>query len=168
MQFRQPRTSDADDLLHYFNTLVQQDPERVERPEDVRSINHEKEVLWIESLLEKEKQQNAVTLCILKEEAIIGLGEIERRPRWIERHVAEIRFGLLPDHLDEGIELVKRLEERARAIGIELLYYFHLATQRQGIDIVRACGFELAGTLGSYYKKADGYVDRVFYSKKII
>ncbi|TFY85347.1 N-acetyltransferase [Pseudomonas nabeulensis] len=160
--------TDADALLRFFCQLVDQDSERVERPEDALQLDHDKEVAWINGLLEKERAGEVAALCVLNDEAVIvGLGEVERRPRWIERHVAEIRFGLLPGCLDEGCELVRQLEQRATFMGIELLYYFHLATQSQGIAVLEACGFELSGELPGYYKKEQGYVDRVFYSKTL-
>jgi RimJ/RimL family protein N-acetyltransferase len=169
MHFKQPAVADAHRLLEFFNDLVLKDQERVERPADVKAITHEMEIRWIESLLDKEQKQDAIALCVFDDAAtLIGLGEIERRPRWIERHVAEIRFGLFPDQFNAGKSLVDLLELRAKSIGIEMLYYFHLATQQQGIEIIRACGFELAGRLPAYYKKADSYVDRVFYTKRIV
>ncbi|KTB56172.1 hypothetical protein AO066_29285 [Pseudomonas fluorescens] len=168
MEFKQPSSQDAVALLAFFSQLVERDPERVERPTDVLLLNPDKEAIWIGKLLEKEAAGEAIVLCVLnKASVIVGLGEVERRPRWIERHVAEIRFGLLPDYAEEGRELVRLLETRAKAIGIECLYYFHLATQSQGIAVVKACGFELAGTLPGYYKRESGYVDRVFYTKNI-
>jgi len=168
MKFKRPSTTDADRLLSYFCQLVELDSERVERCEDAQLLNHEKEVKWIEGLLKKEQAGDAIALCVLNEQStIVGLGEVERRPRWIERHVAEIRFGLLPDHADAGIALVNLLEQQAKGIGIELLYYFHLASQSQGITVIEACGFDFSGVLPSYYKKGGAYIDRVLYAKKI-
>lgn len=163
-----PTIKDAAELLNFFTTLVAVDPERVERNEDVSKITLEKEQQWIEGLLRKQEAGDLVVRIIRNSSnSIIGLGEVERRPRWIERHVAEIRFGLQPEHSAEGTALVQELEAEARRIGIEVLYYFHLATQTQGLQIMRECGYSDAGEISGYYYRNGEYIDRVILQKKI-
>ncbi|WP_416772905.1 GNAT family N-acetyltransferase [Pseudomonas sp. RHF3.3-3] len=168
MRFKQPSVQDAESLLSFFIRLVGEDSERVERSEDVSLLTQSMEEAWVGQLIEKEHDGEGIAICVLDESsAIVGLGEVERRSRWIERHVAEIRFGLLPGYHAQGVALIELLQQRARGIDIEVLYYFHLATQRQGIEVVRSCGFEYSGSIPDYYKKEGIYISREFYSKRI-
>ena len=157
---RPPAAGDAERLLRYFSALVRVDPERVERPEDVARLTVEDELRWIASRLTDSDELHA--LCAEVNGEIVACGEVERMKRWIERHVAEIRFGVLPDHLEAGERLVDELVQAAGARGIETLVYFHLATQTQGIELMRRAGFHDAGRLQGYYKRGATYVDRVY------
>ena len=158
---------DAEAFLAYFRRLTEVDPERVERPEDVAQISPEKERIWIQSRIDAERAQEMVVRCVESGDMIIGLGEVERAKRWIERHVAEIRFGLLPGYQGEGHALVRELEEGARMIEIELLVYFHLETQVTGLSSMRSAGYREVGRIPRYYKREKEYVDRVYLSKPL-
>lgn len=121
---------------------------------------------WIRNILVKQAEGSYAARCIYDDSGeIIGLGEIERRPRWIERHVAEIRFGLLPDQFKVGVALAHVLENLAKEMGVEIVYYFHLKMQKQGLDIMRECQYREAGVIEKYYKIGDFYVDRVYLQK---
>ena len=104
-------------------------------------------------------------LCCETSGKIIAVGEIERKQRWIEKHVAEIRFGVIPSNEDSAFELVKKLEEIAKNNGIEVLFYFHLTTQKNGIKIMRKAGFTDVGIIRKYYKRGQEYIDRVYLQK---
>lgn len=163
-----PKVADAEKLLRYFSTLVEKDTNRVERIDDVRKISIKMEEDWISSLLLKQSEGAYAARCVYNSLGeIIGLGEIEKRPRWIERHVAEIRFGLLPDNFISGIDLIRTLEGLACDMGVEVLYYFHLRTQQQGLDIMKECQYKEAGVIENYYKIGETYVDRIYLQKKI-
>jgi len=163
---RRPSLEDAAELLSFFQTLVKVDCNRVERPEDVTEITLENERNWIEKLIKKHEKGDAAALCVFDEaELLVGLGEVERRPRWIERHVAELRFGLFPERFDQGLFLVRALEKDAVAMGIEVLYYFHLRTQTQGLRIMEASGYRRVGVISRYYKKGTTYIDRIIVEK---
>jgi hypothetical protein len=157
---------DSEPLLNFFKELVVSDPERVERPEDVGKITEEMEREWIKQKLVKEDKKDIFILCGLNdEEKMVIEGEVERLPRWIERHVAEIRFGLLPGYESIGEELVKKLIKTAEENRIEILIYFHLETQKTGLEIMKKLGFELMGTVKKYYKREAEYIDRVYLVK---
>lgn len=162
-------TADAERLLSYFQTLVRVDPKRVERPADVAKISLENEVAWIESRIADEALGEMFVLCA-KDHAgnVVAEGEIERKKRWIERHVAEIRFGVLPGYEAIAKEMVEQLIATAKQHGLEILFYFHLETQASGIEIMKQVGFEEVGTIKNYYKlSATESVNRVYLSKHI-
>ncbi|MDK2126397.1 GNAT family N-acetyltransferase [Parachitinimonas caeni] len=169
MLIETPKLEDAKKLLEYFHELVASDTNRVERVEDVRKISIEMEESWIRNILAKQAEGSYAARCIYDDSGkVIGLGEIERRPRWIERHVAEIRFGLLPDHFSAGVAFVRVLENLAKEMGIEVLYYFHLTTQKQGLDIMQECKYKEVGIIEDYYKIDNSYVDRIYLQKNIV
>ncbi|MGY2292899.1 N-acetyltransferase family protein [Pseudomonas sp. SDO528_S397] len=154
-----------EELLSYFHKLVALDNKRVERPEDVAKITLADEQRWINTLTQRTANQEGVSFCIKSNEGVIGLGEVERKPRWIERHTAEIRFGILPSHRHEGKMLVSALVSDAKKIGITTLYYFHLQSQTQGIEIITESNFNYSGRIRNYYKHGETYVDRVFFER---
>lgn len=166
MVIRKIQTSDANSLLNFFKELVLLDPERVERPEDVNKITKEMEEKWIEQRLTKEEKKDIFVLCGLNDEGkMVTEGEVERLPRWIERHVAEIRFGVLPQYDLIAEKTVEELIKTAKNNGIEVLMYFHLETQKAGINIMKKLGFESFGAIKNFYKRDKEYVDRIYLAK---
>jgi RimJ/RimL family protein N-acetyltransferase len=160
---------DAAALLNYFKDLVTLDTKRVERPEDVAKITIENEVSWIKSRIEDETKGEMFVLCMKDEnDQIIAEGEVERKKRWIERHVAEIRFGILPAYTQHAKTLVQQLIDLAKENGIEILFYFHLESQVAGIETMKQLGFKEIGIIENYYKLQNkDYVNRVYLSKNI-
>ncbi|WP_017255025.1 hypothetical protein [Pseudomonas tolaasii] len=152
-------------LLSYFHTLVQLDNKRVERAEDVAKLSLADEQRWINTLTQRTVNREGASFCIKIDNDVIGLGEVERKPRWIERHTAEIRFGILPGYKPEGKLLVSALVAAARDIDITTLYYFHLESQAQGIEIITESDFNYAGKLRNYYKQGAHYLDRLFFER---
>jgi len=166
MIIRKIEKNDSELLLKFFSELVAVDPERVERPQDVAKITKEDEEKWIEKKLMQEDNKEIFVLCGFDENGkIVTEGEVERMPRWIEKHVAEIRFGVLPEYGAAAESVLKDLIKTAKDNGIEVLIYFHLATQKRGIEIMEKLGFETFGTIKNYYKREDEYIDRIYLAK---
>lgn len=167
VQVRKILETDAEGLLQYFNQLVALDPERVERPEDAKKLDLELELNWIRKRLSGEVENEMYTLCIECEGGIVAVGEIERGKRWIERHVGELRFGVLPEFHFAASKMVQELLSWGKATGIEVVLYFHLETQSKGIRTMKELGFKDCGRISKYYKRANQYVDRIYLSKSL-
>lgn len=169
MKIRQLEVKDAEKYLAYFKKLVELDPERVERPEDVSKITLEKEEQFIQKILDKQKDGNAIALILENELGeIVAEAEIERKERWIEQHVAEIRFGVIPNYETEIEQLISNVIQNSKNIGIEVLIYFHLESQKTGISVIKKFNFLEAGKIKRYYKRSNGeYVNRLYFSKNI-
>ena len=90
------------------------DPERVERVSDVEKFSVEDEKDWIKRKLDGEKEGEVFTFCCEDNDRIIAQGEVERQKRWIERHVAEIRFGVLPAYEEQAFKMVEFLIQKAK------------------------------------------------------
>ena len=148
--------------------MVKLDPERVERPGDVEKITEEMEEEWIKQRLIKEDNKDIFVLCGLDDNGeIVAEGEVERLPRWIEKHVAEIRFGVLPGYDSMAEKLLEKLITTAKENDIEILTYFHLETQKTGLRIMEKLGFELMGKVKNYYKRGEDYIDRIYLVKHL-
>lgn len=165
---RKLEINDAGKMLDFFRRLVVVDPKRVERPEDVAKISIEMEKNWITDRIKKENEKEMVVRCIEFDGEMIGEGEVEKLKRWIERHVAEIRFGIIPDNEELALKMVQELINEAREIDIEVLQYFHLETQEVGINIMKKAGFEECGRVRNFYKIGDKYIDRIFLEKILV
>jgi len=166
MIIRKIKKSDRDLLLTFFSKLVALSPERVERPSDAKKITKKDEEKWIEKRLIKEKNKDIFVLCGLDENGeIVTEGEVERMPRWIEKHVAEIRFGVLPENEIIAENLLKNLTKTAKENNINILLYFHLETQKKGIQIMKNLGFEKFGVIKKYYKRENEYINRIYFVK---
>jgi hypothetical protein len=163
LEIRELRLEDAEGLLDYFRELVRTDPERVERPDDADKITLESQRAWIARRQQAQATGEMFAACALVDGKIVAEGEVERAKRWIERHVAEIRFGVLPVHAAQvAPQLVEVLVVRARDAGLEVLTYFHLETQTRGLGVMRSSGFDAAGRIPRYYKRGAEYVDRIY------
>lgn len=166
MNIRKIKKSDKNLLLKFFYDLVSLSPERVERLEDVINITQNDEERWIEKRLAREKNKEIFVLCGINENnGVVTEGEIERMPRWIEKHVAEIRFGVLPKYELTAEKLLKELIKKAKKNKIEILVYFHLESQKSGIKIVKKLGFKKFGVIKKYYKRRDKYINRIYFVK---
>lgn len=169
MNIRKIKLEDAEQLLSYFRKLVELDPKRVERPQDVAKITLEMEVEWIKARIEDEQKDEMYVLCMETENGeIIAEGEVERKKRWIEPHVAEIRFGVLPGYEEHAKDMIEQLIQTAQAKDIKILSYFHLETQTKGIQLMKKLGFEEMGIIKDYYKLNENeFVDRIYLVKYI-
>jgi L-amino acid N-acyltransferase YncA len=166
MEIRKIKIEDGENLLEFFHELVAADTERVERPQDVENITLEMEENWIMSRIKKEDEEKEMVVRIIKDGGkIVAEGEIEKLGRWIERHVAEIRFGMLPGNEEQTLEMVNELCSNAKKIGIEILQYFHLETQKSGIEIMKKAGFSEFGRAEKHYKRGSEYIDRIYMQK---
>jgi len=166
MIIRRIQKSDSKLLLDFFNKLVLGDPERVERLDDIKKITEKDEEKWIEKRLISEDEKEIFVLCGLNENGeIVAEGEVEKMPRWIEKHVAEIRFGVLPGHKAIAETMLENLIKIAKDNKIEVLVYFHLKTQKAGISIMKKLGFEQMGEIKGYYKRGQEHIDRVYLVK---
>ena len=158
---------DAQGLLTFFRKLVEIDPERVERVSDAEKITLEQENNWLDNLIVKEEKGEVIARVGIAGSEIVVEGEIHRLPRWIERHVAEIRFGMIPGNEQITKELLKELLQKAQNDQIEILIYFHLRTQKTGIGIIKELGFEESGVIKDYYKRDGEYIDRIYLVKNL-
>ncbi len=166
MYIRKIKLNDCTLMLDFFSKLVLLSPERVERPEDVKKISIENEIKWIKNRIEKEKEKEIFVLCGTNDKGeIIAEAEIERMPRWIEKHVAEIRFGVLPGYENLAENITKKLISVAKKNGIKILIYFHLETQKEGIKIIKKLGFKKFGIVKRYYKRHKNYINRLYFVK---
>lgn len=159
---------DASAMLDFFQQLVVQDPERVERAQEVLGMSVDMERSWIQKRLKEEMAGERFALCADAGGGIVAVGEVERLKRWYERHVAEIRFGILPGHAQAGLELVRALAGKAAANGIEILVRYELSTQQTGLEVARQAGFEEAGRVPGYYRRPVGDVDRVCLTQSLL
>lgn len=162
VKIRKIKISDAENLLRFLNELVKVDRERAERIEDVRKIKVKDEIIWIKTRLNLEKKKEMFVLCCEVDGRIVSVGEVEKSKRWIDRHVAEIRFGILPGYNKVIIKMLKQLIKKARKNNIKVLIYFHLASQKIGLSIMKKVGFYQAGVVKKYYKRRGEYIDRIY------
>lgn len=167
VKIRKIRVSDARALLDYFNELVKLDTKRVERPKDARKITIKDEINWVKTRIEDEKNKEMFVLVGEVNGKIIVEGEIERKKRWIERHVAEIRFAVLPKFEDVAHELIRQLLTTTKRNKLEILMYFHLSTQKSGLNIMSKHGFKRLGVIKRYYKSGNKYTNRIYLIKYI-
>lgn len=167
IKIRKIRISDAEKLLKFLNEMVKLDTERAERLEDVRNMTINDEINWIKDRLEPEKKKEMFVLRCEVNREIVSVGEIEKSKRWIDRHVAEIRFSALPGHEDSVIQMLRQLIKIAKKNGVKVLIYFHLASQRIGLPIIRKLRFYQAGVIKNYYKRRGEYVDRIYMAKSL-
>jgi L-amino acid N-acyltransferase YncA len=168
MTVRKITPADAPALLQYFTKLVDIDRERVERPEDVAGITLEMEEKWVTRLLEKEAVgEMVVRLGADDSGTVVVLAEVERKPRWIERHVAEIRFGMMPGYAEVAQHVLEECIGEAKKMGVTELLYFHLATQVRGIEIMKKMGFIEVGRVEKYYNRQGTYIPRVYLQKSL-
>lgn len=170
---RKITTEDAEKLLSFIRELVKVDPERVETMKFAQKMTISDEVSWIETLLKKERQGNMITRCYEMNGKIAVLAHVQRLPRTIESHMGDIRIGFLPEFFKEAEETGKALITQARNIQIESLIYFHFATQKNGIRLMKELGFVEVGTYKKYYKRISSngkiqYTDQIHMQKKII
>lgn len=167
VMYRQPQPQDASRLLDFFKRLVLLDPERVEQASSVNKISLAMERQWLRRRLTIMKAGELLIRIGDSGDKILVVAEIQRKPRWIERHVGEIRFGMIPGEGEVAKKVLTQIIEEARDCGIETLIYCHLQTQTAGLSIMRSLRFTNAGRIKRYYKRGGSYIDRVYLERRI-
>lgn len=167
IEVREVQLLDAERLLCFFQELTKEDRERVERPQDARHITLRKEKHWIQERINKTNRKEMFAFIGIVNGKVVAEGEVERMPRWIERHVAEIRIGVLPSYEVITPFLIEKLLVMARKNKIEILVYFHLETQKRGIKVMKNAGFLGVGRIKGYYKRGNEYTDRLYLAKDL-
>ena len=89
INIRKIKVSDAKNLLIFLNKLVKFDPERAERPEDIKEIRINAEINWIKVLVYFQLVSQKIGLPIMKKIGFYQAGIIKnyykRRGEYIDR-----------------------------------------------------------------------------------
>ncbi len=166
MKIRLIEPDDAKKLMVFFGKLVSEDPNRAETLQDVQARTIEKENGRTLQRISDNESDECISLVISNDENIYGDCEIKRLKRLVDRHVGELSFGILTGFEDYGKQMIDGLLQKAKEIGIELVYFVHLESQVRGIKLVSELGFQQSGKIDKYYKLENkNYISRVIYTK---
>jgi len=160
---RKMRVTDAAALAKWFNKFVDQDVGVVEN----FHVNSKQEESYIKDMLAKEKTGEASCRLILLNGRIVGKADLLPLKRYIDKHVAEISFGILMGESEMGITLLAELEKIAIKEGLEQIIYFILSNNEYFIKIFSSLGYKEVGRIKNFYKKESSYFDRVILQKEL-
>lgn len=150
-------------LARWFNTFVDQDLGVVEN----YHVTVKSEQKYIENYLINSKKSASSSFVILDDHVIIGKADISPLLRYIDKHVAEIGYGILKDNSRAGLQLLKYVEETMKKRKFEIALYCILARNKYFRSLFKKAGFKEVGKIVKFYKTKKGYDNRIILEKII-
>lgn len=144
VSIRYPKMSDAEDLLDYVNSVID---------EEVFALHEEKDMDWeIESLadmLKNIKKRQSIALVVEVEGEVIGMGNISRNSGALS-HTGELGCGLKEKFRGKGIgtRLMKALlREAVEKLDLEIIELRVYSTNEPARNFYEKAGFEKVGKI---------------------
>lgn len=152
---------DAQNMMEWFNTFVEQDLGVVE---DTK-VTLEQEKSYLKSCVEQLNNNKLLSIVGRFDQKIVGKVDVRRLPRHVDNHVGEVSFGILREYAQEGVNLIDYISLRAKESNYSVLVYYILDCNQLFIDIFEKAGFRKAGVIRNFYKTPKGQFDRVIFDK---
>ncbi|MBN4054305.1 GNAT family N-acetyltransferase [Nitrospira defluvii] len=149
-------TKDTEELVSWFNQLVDEDPGIVEN----FHVTQEQERHYLSSLLKEIKQREALSLVVIKEGKIVAKVDVKKLKREVDRHIGEVSFGVLRGFGACGGELLRELPKFSGKINCHVLIYYILSSNKFFIDIFKKANYKVCGQIENFYRKDGSYFDR--------
>lgn len=158
---RQPNILDSEKLMIWFNKLIDEEWGIAEK----EKMTIENETKWLNERLKSVKKGESIFLIQEENNEIIACASLERLKRYIDKHVAELSFGVLKGYENKTNELMEQAIEKSKEKKIKVLIYYILACNERFIDIMKGAGFNEVGKISNFYLKNGKYIDRVIMQK---
>jgi RimJ/RimL family protein N-acetyltransferase len=164
---RYPQVEDAEQLTKYINQLSSEKT-YIRFQGEQQTIEDEKK--WIESFLEKIKNQTGLSIYAVVDDKIVGVCDINMRDR-IESHIGVFGLTVAKEFRQEGIgsvlidtimTLAKELIPQLKIVELSVF-----ANNPIAINLYKKFGFKEFGNLPEGILHRDQYVDHLYMYKKV-
>lgn len=163
--FREPRESDAQEMMEYINELVD---------EDVMIIMNEKQTLaqeqeYVRKTVSALEQKNKVCLLAMNEEKVVGISQIER-DRGKLNHTGTFGISIKQDCRGDGVgrqlaQAVMKLAENE--MGLEVIKLTVFEINQPARELYRKLGFVESGAIPRGIKYRGEYVKQIIMVKEL-
>lgn len=157
LAIRKLMLADMEKVTLWFNRLVDEQPGIVENTK-VEPLTANSFIKNQVALMEEGRLLCLVATCGTK---IVAKVDVKPLERTVDRHIAELSFGVLREHRDAGIALLKEAVRQARDRGLKGLLYYVMSCNTLFQEIFEAVGFVKCGVIPRFYRVDDTYWDRV-------
>lgn len=163
--FREATPGDAAELLKHLQA-VGAETDNLSYGKDTFLISPEREAKFIDRFY---KSQNDIMLIALCGDVVVGNAIVERNKIKRYNHRAELSLTVLREFWGRGIgsELMRRMIDFAKSVGIEILYLEVRADNERAVSLYKKFGFSLIGEYENFFKINDKYYDAYLMSLKI-
>jgi RimJ/RimL family protein N-acetyltransferase len=162
--FRTPKPSDLFQLLHFINSLIEEDTFILTCKK--RTIKEEKE--YMRKILKSMKEGKGVWVVALHNEKIVAHGSVhvsgERSP-----HVCELSISVLKPYRNLGIgkKLIDLLINFGKTLNFKYIILGVFANNKIAIKLYKKFGFKQVARIPKIFLYKGKYVDDIWMMKKI-
>lgn len=165
--FREPRPTDAPQLMKFINEFVSEPMSGILIDSKVR-LKDERD--WLKGWLAMIKGRKGVLVLVEADGEIRGSCSVQSQ-KWKSSHVADFGIALSREIRGKGIgeELMKQTIAlaRRRIRGLELLQLKAFSYNERALGIYRKLGFFQVGRVPGASKEQDEYFDDILMVKKL-
>jgi len=164
---RYPESTDAQIMTDYINTLSD---ERTFITYQGEHETLESETAFLNSILERIKNNKSVMLLVFAGDKLIGNCAIELGKR-TERHVGTLGISIAKDYRGKGIGKILLEQTEKEAIenleGLEIIFLTAFASNEKAIKMYEKAGYKVFGKFPKGIKLENGYDDHVLKYKNV-
>lgn len=165
---RYPKTSDAQDMLSYINTISD---ERTFITYQGEHETPESEIKFLKSKLEEISKRKSVMLLAFVDKQISGISGVDLGTK-TQRHVGLLGITVVKEF--RGLGVGKRLmasilkEAKSNLVGLEILTLGVFSCNLKAMDWYKRLGFKEEGRLPNGVKLENGYQDHIYMYMSVI
>jgi len=163
---RYPRMDDADGLLKYINSLVDEKAYIGKQ----KKVTKKEEITFLKKIIKEMNEGKSIHVCVVVGGKVTGLGGIGRKPMDANRHVGTVGIGLAKKY--RGLRIGKRLmetlcNEGRKRLSLRVVESSYYDGNKASENLHKSTGFSKAGRIPggcNYYGK---YIDEIIAVKKL-
>lgn len=157
LTIRRLMLEDMEKVTLWFNRLVDEQPGIVESTK-AKSLTDNS---FIEDQVALMEEGRFFCLVATYGAEIVAKVDVKPLKRTVDRHIAELSFGVLREYREAGVALLKEVVRQARAGGLKGLLYYVMSCNTLFQEIFKAVDFVKCGVIPRFYHVDDTYWDRV-------
>jgi len=159
--FRNPKITDAREMLKYINTLSL---ERTYIRLQGEQLTLKEEVVYLKEQLKLIKKNKVVKILVFYKNELIGIADVGLKDK-TERHLGLFGITIKKEYRGQGIgkELMRLTlaEARKQLKGLKIIILGVFAPNKKAIKMYQGFGFKQYGLLPKGVCMAKGYVNRL-------
>jgi len=157
---RTPRWEDLDDLLDFYNSLVDEGVDITDLPTE--KVTREEETSWLGRRLADIENDRIIGIVAEVDERVVANSEVERKSG-IMGHVGKLGILIKAGFRDIGIgtEMMKALIAESRRMGLKVLVLDVFASNNRARHLYKKVGFEETGRIPKGIGRKGEYIDLI-------
>ena len=162
--FRYPKISDSKPAMEFYNKSIKENLDAGGRLNDLKPVSAEKERKWLEEIIRKIKNKEALQIFAECESKIIGSSGISISRNSAKSHAGDFGITILEEFTGKGLGtklMNKTIEIGTADLGIEMVVLHVFSKNKRAINLYKKMGFKEAGRIKNGIKVGVKYQDDI-------